>query len=583
MRASRSRSPGRSKSPSRQKAQKGEKGGCAWVAVVLVLAFLWIATIEMRGFGPASQGQLEQEQRLRRRGDESGLRQTFVEGDDGVVEKPRDGLIAAGEIEERIGRPRDQPAPPLPCNEAGNAAWNKGVVSPPKKKRRVVPPVVDAFRKGFVDWHELIPTHSSLWERYGESGDGKFNFMKLVMKETMVTDFLTQYKESGLARIYGTDHGPLANYSSCNMLDDACAIHAKRTCDLDSLCFWDGSLCQSVEKHPHRSGPWLRCAEPQMINDRGSFRRVQNTSTCDRFVHEKALVVSVDGEASEMFYHWWRFFRGVFGYVKNKYEEKRIHFLIRSSTNTQFFHYFGLLSNSCWRRAKTQIPARTCFCDVDPEKTALKRGSEGSDAILIRYLVNQLGLTNQPEPTRIRVGLVSRRRKRFILNELELVDACLDLGLDVQVLPLEEMTLYEQLAALRAVTILVGIHGSGLNNAIFLRRGSVLVQLLPYKLNYKGAFQSNAMRAGVEYKEWALKDPKLSRFHWEFLGERELRNGRDAYLAKGSPNSGPEVYTFWINQDIIVPVDEFKNLIVDAIRSSPLNRNIANQMRWKAP
>lgn len=37
--------------------------------------------------------------------------------------------------------------------------------------------------------------------------------------------------------------------------------------------------------------------------------------------------------------------------------------------------------------------------------------------------------------------------------------------------------------------MLVGIHGSGLNNAILLPEGSVLVQLLPYKLNYKGAFQ----------------------------------------------------------------------------------------------
>jgi len=44
---------------------------------------------------------------------------------------------------------------------------------------------------------------------------------------------------------------------------------------------------------------------------------------------------------------------------------------------------------------------------------------------------------------------------------------------------MEEMTLFEQIKALRACTILVGVHGSGLNNAILLPNDAVLVQLLP--------------------------------------------------------------------------------------------------------
>ena len=55
------------------------------------------------------------------------------------------------------------------------------------------------------------------------------------------------------------------------------------------------------------------------------------------------------------------------------------------------------------------------------------------------------------------MGIVSRRRKRFLLNEAELVDAALALGVEVQLLPFEAMTLYEQLAALRSTTILVGV------------------------------------------------------------------------------------------------------------------------------
>ena len=172
------------------------------------------------------------------------------------------------------------------------------------------------------------------------------------------------------------------------------------------------------------------------------------------------------------------------------------------------------------------------------------------------------------------MGIVSRRRKRFLLNEAELVDAALALGVEVQLLPFEAMTLYEQLAALRSTTILVGVHGSGLNNAIFMPEGACLIQLLPFGLKYKGSFQANAVAAGVEYREWKLEDSSLSRFHWEFLGEKELRHGKQAVLDRGSPSGGAEVYTFWINQDIVVPVADFVALLEDAILTSPLNRKL---------
>ena len=96
--------------------------------------------------------------------------------------------------------------------------------------RQPIDPTIAPRRLGRqVDWHDLIPAHSSLWERYGESKDDKFNFMKLVMKEVAVTDYLTQYQDSGLASNYGHDYGPMQNYSACNLVDDPCMIHGKVT------------------------------------------------------------------------------------------------------------------------------------------------------------------------------------------------------------------------------------------------------------------------------------------------------------------------------------------------------------------
>ena len=185
------------------------------------------------------------------------------------------------------------------------------------------------------------------------------------------------------------------------------------------------------------------------------------------------------------------------------------------------------------------------------EVAAAARAVPDRDAVDV--VIDGLGLRAQPPPTRVRVGLISRRWKRFLLNERELADALLDAGYDVRLLSLEDMTLYEQVAALRATTILVGVHGSGLNNALHLRPGAAVLQIVPFGLRYRGDFEDIATRNGVSYGELVLEDRRRSVFHWEFLDPERLEAGRAAVLDAGSPPGGREVYAFWVNQDVVVP------------------------------
>ena len=152
-----------------------------------------------------------------------------------------------------------------------------------------LPPLIDAWRNGKIDWHDLIPAHSSLWERYGESKDDKFNFMKLVMKEIAVTDYLTQYQDSGLASNFGHDFGPMRNYSGCNLLDDPCQIHSMNDCSLDSFCHWDHattSCITATEEQSHQSCPSGR--KPiKIVNGR---LQSADGHECKRYIHEKVRV-----------------------------------------------------------------------------------------------------------------------------------------------------------------------------------------------------------------------------------------------------------------------------------------------------
>lgn len=177
---------------------------------------------------------------------------------------------------------------------------------------------------------------------------------------------------------------------------------------------------------------------------------------------------------------------------------------------------------------------------------------------------------------------------------------------EVQLLPLEDMTVHEQLQALRLTTVLVGVHGSGLNNVMFLPAGAALVQLLPFGLGYKSDFQAHAEHCGVAYYEWQAQthsSPELfvppevpsssgsaaensnlpqSVVHWDLLPKSEApvvaaAGGPAGYLARGgTPGavSDAALFTFWINQDVRVPVDEFLAVLGEAVGGSDLNQEL---------
>jgi hypothetical protein len=164
---------------------------------------------------------------------------------------------------------------------------------------------------------------------------------------------------------------------------------------------------------------------------------------------------------------------------------------------------------------------------------------------------------SEPRPGHV-ITLISRRNKRFLQNEPEIVAGLLEAGgpgTEVQVsLPrdcvtcfmappfmkvatLERMPLYEQVWAyltkylvstrhslvhlqirlFRRTTLLVGVHGSGLINTAFMRAKTALLQIMPYKVHEgKGAlrrqlhyhlFRSQEGHRFSRAQQWALAWP----------------------------------------------------------------------------
>jgi Glycosyltransferase 61 len=88
-----------------------------------------------------------------------------------------------------------------------------------------------------------------------------------------------------------------------------------------------------------------------------------------------------------------------------------------------------------------------------------------------------LGLLPEQAPARPRLALVSRMAKRLLLNARELADAARQIGVETSVLPLEALTLYEQIAALQGSTVLAAMHGAALCTAVWLPENATMIQV----------------------------------------------------------------------------------------------------------
>ena len=55
-----------------------------------------------------------------------------------------------------------------------------------------------------------------------------------------MTNYLTQYHESGLAQQYGHDYGALLQYAGCDVFKEPCNIHSgPEECNSNHICHWD--------------------------------------------------------------------------------------------------------------------------------------------------------------------------------------------------------------------------------------------------------------------------------------------------------------------------------------------------------
>ncbi|XP_074585008.1 alpha-1,3-arabinosyltransferase XAT3-like [Curcuma longa] len=108
-----------------------------------------------------------------------------------------------------------------------------------------------------------------------------------------------------------------------------------------------------------------------------------------------------------------------------------------------------------------------------------------------------------------RLLIISRKKTRVFLNERGMTDMAMSLGFDVRVAEPDMSTDLAKFARLvNSADVMIGVHGAGLTNMVFLPDGAVLIQVVPFGgLDWlaRETFKEPAPAMGIHYLDYHIK------------------------------------------------------------------------------
>ncbi|ELR17969.1 uncharacterized protein ACA1_208470 [Acanthamoeba castellanii str. Neff] len=427
-----------------------------------------------------------------------------------------------------------------------------------------VPPLVRAWRRGLLDFHDIRqrPPPPSVTER-SKSSDIQYTKLDKLL-----------HLHNGKQQF-----GPLFNYefcrtsACCTMKRDAgfgCLAPGLKTALGDDYC--DGKLESNTLEGYNAANPHNPLRVVSRYSD-GQLHGVGEgggeSEQCEHYIHGMPHMTHPADNSVAMYFHWYAdYLLGWWADFEGREHEDHVVIVDRDAMTTRngLFSQYGLFSRHECYRYRSELKENTCFTMVKQPVTTARDWTDFASWALQRLEIKV------ERPTESHVGIISRSFKRFLLNEQELLHATLQLNVSAELLLFDTLPFYQQVQALRRTTVLVGMHGSGLTNALYLQRGAVLLQIMPFKTGGgAAAYQGFTHGAGAVYKEWTNPCQECTVMHWDILNEQEKADKAGILERGGWSASGSLYFWFWVNQETYVDPKQFQALIRDALSADYLH------------
>ncbi|XP_058217640.1 alpha-1,3-arabinosyltransferase XAT2-like [Rhododendron vialii] len=161
--------------------------------------------------------------------------------------------------------------------------------------------------------------------------------------------------------------------------------------------------------------------------------------------------------------------------------------------------------------------------------------------------------------------LISRQSSRRFLNENEMVTMMKALGFKVVIARPNAMSNLDKYAqVVNTSSVMVGAHGAGLTNALFLPQGAVLVQLVPLGVDWASTnyFGGPATEMGLNYIEYKIEPEESSLLSFYGCNHPVITNPASIF-AKGY-TAARAVYID--RQNMYINVVSFRKTLVKVLR-----------------
>jgi len=289
---------------------------------------------------------------------------------------------------------------------------------------------------------------------------------------------------------------------------------------------------------------------------------------------------------SQMYYHWLLDDTlGLFWLMRKfkRLERENRVVIFGEYSNKLTLHLQGVFTDNSIIKASESQDKMLCFDEVYAGPAMHHFGGPGKDSVTALDLLEMRDYFFESFhnmgalPEKATITLLKRTSSRLILNREELSERLKQIpSVLFQEVLLEELSLKEQLELLGKTSILIGMHGSGLSNTLFLPAGTSLIELFPYQFK-RNSYQLLAEAANVFYSSWQNLDKTKTKFHPEILDTfKELTHEeKEKIIENPIFTTSWAANLYWVNQDTEIDIDGVVFLVQKSLAKG-LNKQLAN-------
>lgn len=208
------------------------------------------------------------------------------------------------------------------------------------------------------------------------------------------------------------------------------------------------------------------------------------------------------------------------------------------------------------------LPENTCFQHA---VFAANRGSFGF-GIVVDHILRYYNLTrNRGNESNEYFLTITKRRRRRMLNIEDLAAVAKDVGFKrIRILDFETLSLVEQLKTMTTTKVLVGIQGAGLQWAVFMPQGGIVVEIAWPQKHHPFFYKNIVLNSGLKWKGVIAQDVKVNWTSYAFTVRKgvPVPEAEKAKILATAPINLND--NLWKWADIMIKKEEIRHALATA-------------------